>query len=366
MTNSQGDEESQQQLLSESAARLCAILNSTRGRRIEQATMFEAFDRACPGTAGTTQGRPVLSALLDELAEHRLIDLPRGRDGWDHSQPPLPRWLRVPTPPTEEPIHTSGPASVVWRPELSWARAEKLSGSQLEVLNTINRWLRDTDGDHDRRSIVPMRERSLEIFGDEKRLDSLTATTLFAPGRLALTTLCAERIPPPLACEHLGDGGTILVVENSDTFETTRKLLAEDPGHVGYVAFGGGHAFEASVAHIARLDGLNDIAYYGDLDNDGLTIPQRANVSAAVSGLPPVRPARGLYRLLLQRDARGRAPKPITPLEAELRASWLPADLRVSASDLMAAGSRLAQEATGTLLLRQDSSWRDDLGAGRR
>lgn len=58
------------------------------------------------------------------------------------------------------------------------------------------------------------------------------------------------------------------MIENSDTFETISALLAEDCGQVGYVAFGGGHAFEASVTRIARLDGLTDIAYYGDLDNE--------------------------------------------------------------------------------------------------
>jgi hypothetical protein len=206
-----------------------------------------------------------------------------------------------------------------------------------------------------------MRERSLEIFGDEKRLDALTASTLFAPGRLTLAALFAERIPPPLAYQRLGDGGIVLVIENSDTYETISTLLAQDCGHVGYVAFGGGHAFEASVARLARLDGVTDIAYYGDLDNDGLVIPQRANVSAAASHLPPIRPAHGLYRLLLQRDVRGPAPKRVEPLDAERHVAWLSPTASRPAADILIAGKRLAQEATGTVLLRRDESWRDDL-----
>jgi hypothetical protein len=356
-----GDDENQRPLLSESAACLSATLNSTAERRVEQATIFAAFGQACPGTAGTTQGRPVLSALLDELAERLLVELPRSRDGWDDAQPPLPRWLRLPTRPKAETRTVRATAPLLWRRELSWAGTDTLAVSQIEILKIINRWLRDTDGDHDRRAVVPMRERSLEIFGDEKRLDSLIASTLFAPGRLTLATLFARRIPPPLAYERLGDGGSILVVENSDTFETLSALLAEDRRHIGYVAFGGGHAFEASVARIARLEGVTDIVYYGDLDYDGLTIPQRANVSAVALGLPPVRPAEGLYRLLLQLDVRGQAPRRIEQLDAERRVSWLPAGSRLQVADILTAGSRLAQEATGAVLLGRDDSWRNDL-----
>lgn len=226
----------------------------------------------------------------------------------------------------------------MWRHELAWAATVKLTTAQVEILKTINRWLRDTDGDDNRRAVIPMRERSLEIFRDEKRLDTLTATTLFAPGRLTLATLFAKRIPPPLACERIGDGGTILVIENSDTFETITTLLARHRRNVGYTAFGGGHAFEASVARIAKLDGVNDIAYYGDLDNDGLIIPQRANVAAAATGLPPIRPAHGLYQLLLQQDLRTAALAPVEPLDAERRVSWLAATIRRPAADLLVTG----------------------------
>lgn len=359
MSDTHDDEETEWQPLSESAACLSAILNSRTERHIEQATILAAFAHACPGTDGTTQGRPVLSALLDELADHHLVALPRARDGWDEAQPPLPRWLRL--PPSPKPTARSRRATVLWRHELAWAGEDQLTTTQTEVLTTINRWLRDTDGDHARQAIVPMRERSLEIFGDEKRLDALTASTLFAPGRLTLATLFAERIPPPLAYQRLGESGIVLVIENSDTYETISTLLAQDCGHVGYVAFGGGHAFEASVARLARLDGVTDIAYYGDLDNDGLVIPQRANVSAAASHLPPIRPAHGLYRLLLQRDVRGPAPKRVEPFDAERHVTWLLPTFRRTAADILIAGKRLAQEATGTVLLRRDESWREDL-----
>ncbi|RZD77662.1 hypothetical protein C0Q63_31710 [Streptomyces albidoflavus] len=43
------------------------------------------------------------------------------------------------------------------------------------------------------------------------------------------------------------------------------------------------------------------------------------------------------------------------------RAAWLPEPLRHRATNILTAGNRLAQEATGTTLLQQDHSWRDDL-----
>ncbi|WP_432110563.1 Wadjet anti-phage system protein JetD domain-containing protein [Streptomyces sp. AA1529] len=360
MSDHQTDTDANGHPLSPSAACLATTLTSRTEHRIEQATILETFTQACPETAGTTQGRPALSALLDELADHHLIELPRTRDGWDHAQPPLPRWLRLPAPPKTTEPRPSRAAPLMWRRELAWANTAKLTTAQIDTLKTINRWLRDTDANA-RRATIPMRERSLEIFGDEKRLDALITTTLFAPERLTLTTLFAARVPPPLAYERTGDGGIALVIENSDTFATISTLLAENPGHVGYVVFGGGHAFEASVTRIAKLNGVTDIAYYGDLDDDGLTIPQRANASGTAAGLPPIRPALGLYRLLFQQGIRGPAPARADLLAAERRAAWLPESLRHQASNILTAGNRLAQEATGTTLLQQDHSWRDDL-----
>jgi hypothetical protein len=46
----------------------------------------------------------------------------------------------------------------------------------------------------------------------------------------------------------------------------------------------------------------------------------------AALGLPSVRPACGLNRLLLQQDVRGPAPKRVEPLDAERRVLWLSAD----------------------------------------
>ncbi|MEU3506249.1 hypothetical protein ABZ726_38275, partial [Streptomyces hundungensis] len=113
---------------------------------------------------------------------------------------------------------------------------------------------------------VPLRERSYEIFRYKKHLDTLITGALFAPGRLTLKQLATYREPPPLAHRRLGDGDTLLVVENSDTYATLRSLLEPSPGRIGYIAFGSGRAFKASVENITELPDIHRIVYYGDLD----------------------------------------------------------------------------------------------------
>jgi hypothetical protein len=348
----QPDDEEQQ--LSASAAALNAALgqNGPQPKFILDQVMA-AFTTACPATAGTVQSRAVLAALLQELAEADQITLPKARTAWDPGSPPLPRWIRLPVPEREPPTRPTPP---IWRKELHWATTAELGAAQIETLRAVNTWLRDTDDGSDT-SIVPMRERSWEIFGDEKRLDRLLPTILFAPGRLTLGLLRAKRVPPPLALRRIGDGRTVLVIENSDTYQTLGDLLVEDPGPIRWLAYGAGHGFTASVARLIDLQDVNAIAYYGDLDTDGLQIPLRAHAVATALGLPPITPASGLYRLLLGQRASAGLDAPDI-FEVERLVAWLPEDLHADAAAVIGGGKRIAQESTGVRLLRTDSSWR--------
>lgn len=344
--------------LSASAAALnAAIEYLTPAAKVPLAQVTGAFKAACPATAGTVQARTVLASLLQELAEGDLITLPKGRAGWDPGSPPLPHWIRPPAPKREPATRSASP---IWRKELGWAALADLSTAQIETLKAINTWLRDTD-DGTEIATVPMRERSWEIFGDEKRLDKLLPTALFAPGRLSLGLLHAKRVPPPLVLRRIGDGHTVLVIENSDTFQTLGDLLTSDPGAVGWLAYGAGHGFTASVSRLAETNGVKDIAYYGDLDVDGLQIPLRAHAVAAALDLPAVRPAADLYRLLLRQHATPGLDPPDL-IEIERLVAWLPEDVRESASMILASRRRIAQESTGARLLStSEPSWRADL-----
>ena len=147
----------------------------------------------------------------------------------------------------------------------------------------------------------------------------------------------------------------MLVVENSDTYATLLALLHENSGPIGHVAFGSGRAFESSASLLAEIPGVQKILYYGDLDADGLEIPARASATAIEHGLPPVQPAGGLYRLLL--EGTPSASQTISPERAHRLAEWLPSDLTTTATTILQSGNRIAQEAKNRNALREDDRW---------
>ncbi|MFB6717384.1 MULTISPECIES: Wadjet anti-phage system protein JetD domain-containing protein [unclassified Streptomyces] len=128
------------------------------------------------------------------------------------------------------------------------------------------------------------------------------------------------------------------------------------PGRIGYIAFGSGRAFEASVENIAEIPGIRRIIYYGDLDAEGIAIPARASINGIQHGLPPIEPATVLYRLLLAHEPT------VGDIIANDRAlslvEWLPEELRQAAHTLLSKGQRLAQEATNRNELSVEQDWR--------
>jgi hypothetical protein len=109
---------------------------------------------------------------------------------------------------------------------------------RLESAKRINEWLK-TDPNLD--VIGPIKERSLEIFGDEKRLDQLRdgMTTLF--GQLTLAALGCRVCPIPLPFEAgpaFARGQSILIVENNDTWASFSEWN-RSAGRFAAVAYAG-------------------------------------------------------------------------------------------------------------------------------
>ncbi|MCW2785923.1 MAG: hypothetical protein JWP74_2440 [Marmoricola sp.] len=241
-------------------------------------------------------------------------------------------------------------------------------------MQRVNLWLRDRSTDTD---VLPLRERSLEVLGNEKALDRLLTTGVFAEGRLTLKHLRTFRTHPPLASVKLGNGPVLLVVENDDTFFSIREVLtrlAHGPGLVGYVAWGSGGAFEASVRTCGDLPGVERVSYFGDLDADGFRIPTSAAETAAREGLPPVSPTTRLYESLLATGAHIPGQVPVAPEQAKTLTRWLSGSscgqeaedsgtlIAERAAELLVAGIRIPQEAVNLTLLTQltadpDTTW---------
>ncbi|WP_330316546.1 Wadjet anti-phage system protein JetD domain-containing protein [Streptomyces platensis] len=341
--------------LSPAAAQFSAALQARAERvTVSRATLMEAFREALPGAASGENARSTLATLLYEIAEHGILGLPTSRAKWDAGHPALPEQVRIPTAPPAK--HATPRQHVSWRPELNWAYDARLTASQTEDLLACNRWFRDTKNHTTRRAPLPLRERSYEIFRYEKRLDALITGALFAPGRLTLEQLATYREPPPLAHRRLGDGDTVLVVENSDTYATLRHLLEPAPGRIGYIAFGSGRAFEASVENVADFPDIHRIVYYGDLDAEGIAIPARASINGTQLGLPPIEPAIALYRLLLAHEPT--VGETVDSERADNLTAWIPGELKPAVHTLLTKGLRLAQEATSRNELSVEPDWR--------
>jgi hypothetical protein len=199
--------------------------------------------------------------------------------------------------------------------------------------------------------VVPHRERSLQVFGNEKRLDVLRNTRLFTPGVLSFELLSCEWIPPQLAWTRTSSSPVALAVENAATYYSLVQVLRGDPGPVGVVAYGGGNAFTKMVAGLSdpAVGPVSRLLYFGDLDATGLEIPQRTAAEARRCGLPAPEPALGLYRLLLAHGSPQHTP-PVGADRAHKCSSWL-GPLASDAEQMLINGYWIAQEAVGLELL---------------
>ncbi|AXH93554.1 Wadjet anti-phage system protein JetD domain-containing protein [Micromonospora aurantiaca] len=327
------------------AARLAAELEEWDRRTIALAELWPLFARADPASATRTTRRADLAATIAALVDAGMVTVSRSLDRT--AMPPLPTRLTLPAPAATASAAALARA-VPWRPELAWALTARLTVGQVGVLQTVNTWLRD----HGRASdVLPLHERSLDLFGYEKRLDSLIGTSLFGPDRLTLKLLRTFRAHPPLPVRRVGDGPILLVIENSDTFDSLRRALSTTPTAVGHIAWGAGEAFEASVLSVGELPDVHDVAYFGDLDAKGLHIPTAAAASANVEGLPQVRPARGLYQLMLENGNPQPGQAPVDPERAAELATWLGEPSAVAAGELLTGGARVPQETVNARLL---------------
>lgn len=325
---------------------------------MSQQELWRLFDEADPATRGDVARRQILADCLGELAAAEVIELPAAASFDRTQRPPLPRFITIPTTtPARRPAR--GP---VWHPDLSWAATVRVSGAQAQLLKQVNAWLFRGAGRDEPR--VPLRERSLELLGEEKALDTLVGTSLFGPGRLTLELLRTYRVTVPLHTTSVGSRGgsgeVLLVVENSDTFDSLRRALSEAPGRVGALAWGAGAGFESSVLSVASMrPAIREIRYFGDLDAAGLRIPAAASRLAHQEGLPAVQPATALYTALLAVGRQRGAQPALDAQHADELVGWLDPQHREPCRLLLTTGHRIAQEAVGLAYLTATSDWRN-------
>ena len=286
--------------------------------------------------------RTQLATTLDELQEAGVLRFSVKRDRT--ARPELPAFVTLAdeAPPAE----VAEDRYVVWRPELAWAHELALSSGELDALGAVQAFVRDRAG----APVVPHRERSLELFGDEKRLDRLIRGRLFEAGRLSMDLLACQWTPPPIpvaALPGLSTSGdpVVLVSENAAGYHS---LLATAGPPITHVAYGGGGQFALSVAGLAELAPAR-VLYFGDLDAEGLAIPQRAIAAAERAGLPAPEPSIELWSALCDLAERyGQNARDVPEDVAIELCAWVRDDtLAARMAEVLISGLRVAQEAVG-------------------
>ena len=327
------------------------------GRRVRLKDVWAAFQRVRPHLAGSVHAREELFQLLNELADSEALVLPRQKSCYDTVQrPPLPKWIELPAPaPTVRARDRA--AQVGWHPALAFvSKLEMLSDGELEELRAVQAFFRSDPEP----LVATVRERSFELFGNEKRLEDLAKGRLFGAGRLSLSMLRCMEVRTPCVYRDVGAGTGALIIENKDTFhsacEAVRRLGPDSL--VRWVVFGSGKAV------LATLESVNDLPtrperawYFGDIDATGLDIAVQV-ARLAKNWDPPlsVECASPLYRSLVERAAgRGlrASGNAVSGTRAAELAEWLPQEIRRAVTDLLIRGGSWPQEAvTGPLLER--------------
>ena len=195
---------------------------------------------------------------------------------------------------------------------------------------------------------VPIKERSLEIFGDEKRLDAMaTGDTLFG-GRLHLTVIGCFRAPQPLP-HRVADarGKPVLIVENHNTFWSFGEWNVVARRYAAIV-YGGGLNFRLTgrdLHYVMAEVGAPSAEYFGDLDPKGVSIPVDFNLTVE-AGRPLVQAALPLYTWLLRNGTR--RPKVAAKMyNRDTLLTFMP-PLASQLEELWSQGEWLPQEALGT------------------
>lgn len=335
------------------AQRFADELRAVAGNRtrVEAQEVWAAFTRLRPDDARASDARQRLADLIEQASSAGLMSPSVSTDGLPPV--PLPRFVTVAADrQSKAPIQRAP-----WLSELDWAAGLRLSHLQLDVLDRVNRWLRDGGGE---RLVVPAEERSIELFDDEKAIAKRIGggTTLWQPGRLDSKLLRFENVPIPFPYRQVGHGPRLLMVENTAAFRSCTRLLASEHGHPYFaVAFGQGAWAPKTVPAALDLPGpITSIDYWGDLDISGLAIAREVVLVARASGLAGSAHAK-LWRLLLA-QAPSASPSGARPYDPSLL-DVLPDDLRASADEVLASGGRIAQERVGYERLSATAEWWD-------
>ena len=324
---------------------ILAVLRAVAGSKV-RSSGFDALNemlRRLPHL-NAQEGRRDFVAGVQVLVERGAVKLPVQPSNWDRlGHAPLPKWIQLVTmdaPETGAWDHRTHP----WHPRLVHL-AQLARVARPEEIKRLNAWLQQMPADE---PLVPVKERSWEIFGDEKRLEAMAKTALFQPDRLnweALRCYVVAHIPPhrvyPSALPIM------MISENEAGFDSFCRL-ADSVGAFRCVVLGNGLALDKATAFLGKAAadyGITSAFYFGDIDAAGLAIARRVTTELGGKFSLPVVPWVPGYTAMLAT---------IQPSAGMVSGdcAWLPPPLDAQAAAVLAEGNRIAQESIGWKKLR--------------
>jgi hypothetical protein len=279
------------------------LLQKGARKRIPLAELRQHYFSLYPDVQNSPDRGARLLEALRQLETIGALSLPAAGSWEKLGVPPLPQWVLLRR--DSKAVPNKELANVSWVPELGfWP---DLRPGQLATLRPINDFLLRRRGSF---TVVPIKERSLEIYGDEKRLDTMCIGDSLFGGRLHLNVLGCFRVPQPLPY-RIADAPEkpVLVVENHNSFWSFGEWN-QQAKYYAAVVYGSGEAFRLTgraLQEVLHQVTGNGVEYLGDLDPKGVRIPSEFNRSSE-AGSPQVRPAVNFYQWLLANGVRRHRP----------------------------------------------------------
>lgn len=323
---------------------LLDLLRASPRKRVALIDLRKAWLSVHPEQVQHPERDSLLLECLELLAERGHVALPSEGSFEKVGNPRMPKFVTVVG---AEGVPERDWATVPWLPAL-WFWPQ-LTNSELRTALAINEWMIR------RRSgfmAVPLRERALELFGDEKYLDLKVRNDALFGGRLPLREIGAFQVVPPLPHRKAdAPGRPIVVVENHHTYWSLAEWNSTARRYAT-VVYGAGYAVSATsraLGDVLREVQGSSVLYFGDLDPAGVRIP----LQLIDAGYASMEPDLALYELALFHGRRRSGVIRATD-EMALVTRWLPS-LAVTIASLWQDGNRIPQESVGTEVLHEHS-----------
>ncbi len=330
-----------------------SILNKNK-QKISKETLISGFEKTFPEIFYTEENfYPKLLQILGELKQKGLITLPKGEQHWDFNiRPKFPYWIRIKKLNREKGFNPW--KTFPWRPEMMWVSEVKHFRNQtFELLKLMNNFFINHSQDN---SWMPIKERSFQIFKDEKTLDSLVYRKWFKE-HLSLEIFKCYKTHEPFASKVFENSvnGKSIIIENRDTFDSFCKANESfNPPYYKYIIYGCGEKVKDTILWVKEFDSrIRNIDYFGDLDTNGLTIPLQLNKILNDNDISiEINLARLFYETLIKISKKNEFRYKGSPKEENVLLSFLDKKNRDFVGFLFEMGERIAQEELNINLIK--------------